>query len=1178
MLSFNSLGGQFDILKEVGWFKIAFVTNYGDDESCEVDCREYNIEYDDEANVIKFWQVGDDADDGVVIWVNEGDDKEFDLNNDDDLDSAFAFVSVSNDLDGTIVLYCFNNEEGEEQDFFHIDLADVSNKYADEKREGFTIYALSFNSLGGQFDILKEVGWFKLAFVTNYGDDESCEVDCREYNIEYDDENNVIKFWQTNGGNDEPSEDIELNFEENEEGSMSFEMGDDVTIAYLLIPDTEEFEDTIVNLKIYKNGEVVQTIKSSDIECVLLGSRGVYQYAINIDLTQFEDKDVIGIWADCFNEDDYWEYAVQIDGNNVTFHEYSGPGKEYYIFYGNITIGDLNDASLMGEHPNGRFVSWGISDVFNITEGTIVIRDGETTIAEYSLDDCNVTYSYNILGNVYYLSLDDNNLYDILPENRNVTFTFSYVNESLTFKRIRIGDYVQKVITPDDFLWEEWSNYKFEVAEGSDSDKILTQDDDVIVIYGNSNMQSIYIDFGGGYFSIYVNDTKVENLGYVLHNAWVNSTYYNKEDDYLDDWIPELFLSRLRGGSVSLDEFHIKLADLGITEPGTYNIKIIHTPTFDDDPEHYIYDSETELVNKNITYDPDCTDVLILNESRYKYGMPFLITFQFGENVLSESNRILIYINDELAFNHTILSYEENDYGEMELVNLWKVTPGEFNQELLNEYEFLDTGVYNAVVYLVKGDDAPVEIGSGSFTVVKQKGDMNFTLDSSAEDDGVHAIVYADIPEGDWDDYSLEIVIGDSEKIVPDFEETNDWFSRWYNEYVIFKDNTIYSKESLENIIGKGPVAIDLGVLDEGTHIFVSFGHGEETVHGDWDFYQNDFTVRASIVPADSNLKVTAEDITVYETAVVNIEMDEAVNGEILVSVDGSNYTVTVTNGKGSLNISYLSAGVHNVTAKFEGNENYNPVENTTSFTVSKLTPVIVIAAGEAVEGSDLDVTVELDSDATGSVDVNGEVIALVDGKASATIKNLKSGEFDIVVVYSGDAKYVNVSESAGLVVSVGNIEFGDVAVVSIEINANVTGKVTINGNEVAIINGKGTYNLSGLNAGVHNVTVVFEGDKYFNACEKTATFTVSKLTPTIIITAGEAVEGSDLDVAVEMAADATGSVDVNGEVIVLVDGKASATFKNLEAGEFDIVVVYSGDAKYVNVSESKCWFSCFCW
>ena len=67
---------------------------------------------------------------------------------------------------------------------------------------------------------------------------------------------------------------------------------------------------------------------------------------------------------------------------------------------------------------------------------------------------------------------------------------------------------------------------------------------------------------------------------------------------------------------------------------------------------------------------PDYAGVEILKERIYKNGQPFLITFDFGDNVLSESNRILVYLNDQLAFNGTTLFWEENDEGEMELVEL----------------------------------------------------------------------------------------------------------------------------------------------------------------------------------------------------------------------------------------------------------------------------------------------------------------------------------------------------------------------------------------------------------------------------------------------------------------------------------------------------------------------------
>ena len=51
---------------------------------------------------VSFYYSDDDADDGVVIHVLTGDEKEFDLN--DDLNTPFAYVSVRNDIDGRIVI------------------------------------------------------------------------------------------------------------------------------------------------------------------------------------------------------------------------------------------------------------------------------------------------------------------------------------------------------------------------------------------------------------------------------------------------------------------------------------------------------------------------------------------------------------------------------------------------------------------------------------------------------------------------------------------------------------------------------------------------------------------------------------------------------------------------------------------------------------------------------------------------------------------------------------------------------------------------------------------------------------------------------------------------------------------------------------------------------------------
>ena len=701
----------------------------------------------------------------------------------------------------------------------------------------------------------------------------------------------------------------------NNDGDMEFNKTSDVVVAKLYIPDTDEYSDVNAAVYVKLNGELIKTIRISDLSDLNVNNH----YLIAVDLSDLNDKDMLTFTVEAIHtnnsesaigEDNEWVLILEDNGKYFIGHDdYDSQRLEFEVFRGNLTTGTTNDPELMGPNFNGNFVIVTISNALGITEGTVTVNDGTNEIFSKSISECVKEYDYGSVGYTYYITLDE--IMDYLTEGKDLLVSFNYGGNSLIQKRIRFDDYLYKIVLTEDIT----NQVHFE----ADEDLILHESDTAIHLWTETNRQSIYIEYGGGYFIVYVNGTKVENLGNVSFNTWKNMVNLEDDNDYMNNkyptvngiypnetaffnhvrsyWGDELELFRLTSYNQGASEIYITLDDLGISQSGTYNIRIVHYPSvpggLDDHStigeyydgtyaEEYFSPDYTEVFNANITcnLDPDYAGVEIITERIYKNGQPFLITFQLGDNVLNESNRILVYLNGELAFNGTTLFWEENDDGEMELFNLWKLNDGQLDEYPLNEYGVLDVGEYEAVVYLVKGDAAPVEIGRGNFTVLKQRGNMSFEMGSSSQDDGVHTVLYVDIPEGNWDGYSLSINIADSEEIYPNEE---DWFARWYDEYVIFKDNNIALKESLDNIIGKGPVAIDLGVLDEGTHIWVMYGHGEETVFGDWDFYQYDFTVRTSSVPADSILKVTAEDITVDATAVVNIEMDEAVNGEVLV-------------------------------------------------------------------------------------------------------------------------------------------------------------------------------------------------------------------------------------------------------------------------------------------------------
>jgi hypothetical protein len=1087
-------------------------------------------------------------------------------------------------------------------------------------------------------------------------------------------------------GGDEHLEDIMFVFNTlDDDGYMEFNKTSYVDLGRVFIPQMDEFDGIDVTLYITLNGQEYRTIDVRNLYGFYSGRLNALGFEVGMDMTNFNDKDmlVFRLEAEYENgesaiiEDEEFDYLILEDkGTYFIGHDDYDPERlEYNVFYGNLTTGDTNDPYLMGANFHDRFVIMTLSNALNITEGTVTVSDGNTVIFSKSLSGCDKSYDYGSIGYQYIIGLDE--VKDKLPEGKDVIIAFNYGNNSLIQKRIRFEDYLYKIILPEDIE----DQFHFEATE----DLLLHESDTAIHLETDTNRQAIYFDLGGGYFTIYVNGVKVENLGRVSYNTWMNEGRWRGDDTYLDDFAPnedaflnyvasywgnELELFRLTSWHEGAPEIDITLADLGINESGTYNIRIMHYPSvpggLDDHSDlgylsEYAGESlsptETEFFNANITcnLDPDYAAVEILKERIYKNGQPFLITFDFGDNVLSESNRILVYLNDQLAFNGTTLFWEENDEGEMELVNLWELNDGQLNEYPLNEYGVLDVGEYEAVVYLVKGDADPVEIAKGNFTVMNQKGNMSFEMESSlGDDDEVHTVLYVDIPEGDWEGYSLSINIADSEEFYPDEE---DWFARWYDEYVIFKDDEIYFKDSLDKIIGKGRVAIDLGILDDETHIWVVYGNGEETVFNGGDFYQNDFkvnntaeepteialsnditfdynqtgsanvslvgakditafvvghdeakvafkdgvitvsgldagnyTLNVTTVPEegftassilvdftvnkiDVNLTVEADNVNVGETTTIKVYGF----GIVKVRVGVNTYTINCT-GVGYLVLSF-DAGTHNVTADFEGDKNLNPAQAKTTFTVSKLASEIVITTGEAIEGSDLDVTVEI-ANATGIVAINGANITLKDGKASTNIKDVAAGDLDIAVVYFGDVKYLNATETKkvtvkakenpNLIANVENIIVGETAIVNIEINANVTGKVTVDGNEVTIDNGKGTYSISNLTAGTHTVSITFTGDKYFNAANITKTFEVSKVAaPEIVIDVEESVvEGSDLAVDVTVAG-ATGTVNINGADVELKDGKASTTIKNVTVGDLTISVAYSGDAKYLNASKS---------
>ena len=339
-----------------------------------------------------------------------------------------------------------------------------------------------------------------------------------------------------------------------------------------------------------------------------------------------------------------------------------------------------------------------------------------------------------------------------------------------------------------------------------------------------------------------------------------------------------------------------------------------------------------------------------------------------------------------------------------------------------------------------------------------------------------------------------------------------------------------------------------------------------------------------------SDVSVSASDIYVGETAVINVTLTPIKTGCVVVNVNNKNYTVGIKNSTGSLAVLNLTSGSYSVVVFYAGDDNYMSCKNTTSFNVLK---VILPVTNETISIPESDSTeygISLPGDATGTLTVTVDGVnhtqSLINGKATVNIPELTPGSHNITVTYSGDSKYSPILKSSivdvpkfdsQLSVNVSDINVDETAVITIEITFKATGNVTItlDNKEYAenISNGVVNFQVEGLRVGTYAVVVKYLGDDKFNGCESTTSFNVLKVNVPVTNGTITTPEGESTEYSISLPDDATGTLTVTVDGVPytqsLSNGKATVNIPELAEGSHNITVTYSGDAKYSPISKS---------
>ena len=392
---------------------------------------------------------------------------------------------------------------------------------------------------------------------------------------------------------------------------------------------------------------------------------------------------------------------------------------------------------------------------------------------------------------------------------------------------------------------------------------------------------------------------------------------------------------------------------------------------------------------------------------------------------------------------------------------------------------------------------------------------------------------------------------------------------------------TVNGKEYTVKVTdGKGIATGDK--LAAGTYGFAAAWAGNDNYNAVAE--NGDFKVNK----VDSAIDVAVDSIEFGEDAVISVKLASDATGEVVITVNGEDYTAAIENGVVSVTVSGLKADDYTVEVKYAGDNNYNEATGSAEFSVLKITPDMDVFVDGTVFGGDLIVDAVLPVDATGEVVITVDGVdyhvAIENGKATGTIGGLAAGDYTVAVKYAGDDKYtgvevaenVNVAKAQPVLgVVIADVDYGNGFVIEATLtgvnNAPLSGNVivTVNGKEytVKVTDGKGIATGDRLAAGTYAFAAAWAGDDNYNIVAENGDFKVNKVDSSVAVNVNNIKVGEELTITVNVPSDATGDVTVSVDgkeyKVAIENGKAVKTISGLKADDYTVTVKYAGDNNY---------------
>ena len=313
------------------------------------------------------------------------------------------------------------------------------------------------------------------------------------------------------------------------------------------------------------------------------------------------------------------------------------------------------------------------------------------------------------------------------------------------------------------------------------------------------------------------------------------------------------------------------------------------------------------------------------------------------------------------------------------------------------------------------------------------------------------------------------------------------------------------------------------------------------------------------------------------------------INGDKYVDLPKFDLEIISVNGNVNKNITDCYSHVtYTLTELSDGSLKaiYNGISYIVNFKFLKSDPNLSVKSENVMYGDNLTVRVTLPNDASGNLTViigNITQTRVIENANTIFIfENITAGNYPVTVNYSGNKKYLSQTKSTSVGVSkyesstkilIGEFEVGGDIVLTITTNSDATGNVTISINGVIetieLEDAKAIHIMKNVTRGDYIIKAIYNGNDKYLISEDTYKLEVDNLNSTMNAIIDNITYGEVVTIQITLNDNATGNVSATVDGITntskVLNGKATITLVDVDAGIKNVVIFYTGDDTYFN-------------